>query len=67
MSVHARNAVAPKWSTEQGQRAKKMWLDGEKAEVIGLAVGRSRCAVIGYANRMGWRPHPYGNDSRRWA
>ena len=46
------------WTQAQDDVAKPMWKAGKPAADIGAAVGRTRLAVIGRADREGWGPHP---------
>lgn len=46
------------WSDRQEAQARRLWLEGADAASIGVAVGKTRLAVIGRADRKGWGPHP---------
>jgi hypothetical protein len=64
MGTHARNCDAPRWSRGDHDAAFHLWRDGERVELIGERVGRTKNAVISRAHRKGFGPHPYGHDPR---
>jgi hypothetical protein len=50
--------VAP-WATETNvARARELWAAGASTTDIGRAVGTTSDAIVGYAHRHGWGPHP---------
>lgn len=65
MSTHAENARSPRWTGQQDAIGFKLWREGERTEVIGARLGRSKRGVIGHARSMGWGPHPVGVGRRR--
>src|SRR3990167_6083168 len=45
------------WNDENINLLKKMWADGETAEIIAPFVGKTRNAVIGKVHRLGLMAH----------
>lgn len=60
-------ARAAVWTTMGGAvLAREMWDAGARCVDIGRAVGCDRHAIIGYAHRHGWPPHPHQPDGAEW-
>lgn len=57
-----RNARVPPWRAEEDAELRRGWLAGEPASAIGRRLGRSKCAVVNRAHRLGLpgRPSPLG-------
>jgi hypothetical protein len=62
--VTGRTAV---WATRGGaERARELWDAGAHTAVIGRAVRTTSDAIVGYAHRHGWPPHPRQPSGAEW-
>ena len=46
-----------RWSPEEDARLRALWACGTSTEMIGGMLGRSKCSVIGRADRLGLPEH----------
>jgi hypothetical protein len=46
--------------------AREMWDAGERVALIARAVGTTHAAIVGYAHRNGWPPHPKQPVGAEW-
>jgi GcrA cell cycle regulator len=54
------------WTDDVAARARALWDEGVSSTDIGRRVGRSGNAVVGYAHRHGWPPHPHQPLGAEW-